>query len=189
MSLTNKCIFILGGARSGKSRFARSLAEKSGKKVLFVATAEPLDNEMRARIEEHKKNRPKDWRTLELTSGVGREVQWQIKDAEIVIIDCLTLLVSNLLIVETDYTKAEKVVMKEIDALTNCIDKVSADFIIVSNEVGMGLVAENKLARWYCDLLGKVNQLIAKKADEVFVLMAGIPIEIKKISTQDQITN
>lgn len=184
--MAKKCIFILGGARNGKSCFARRLAEKSGKKVLFVATAKALDDEMRVRIEEHKKNRPKDWRTLELTSGVGREVRRQIEDAGIVIIDCLTLLISNLLTAKTDHAKAENVIMREINALIDCINKVAADFIIISNEVGMGLVPENKLARSYRDFLGKANQLIAEQADEVFVLMAGIPVEIKRISAQSQ---
>jgi len=176
--LAKKSIFILGGARSGKSHFAQQLAGKLGDKVLFVATGEALDEEMQARIAEHKKARPKSWRTLEISTGIGKEIEKQIGDAEVVIIDCLTLLVSNLLHGELAYPEAEKRVTTEIDELLACMDKLDASFIIVSNEVGMGLVPETRLGRIYRDLLGKANQLIANHATEVYLLTAGIPIKV-----------
>ena len=95
--MAGKCIFILGGARSGKSRFAQELAGKLGHKVLFIATGEPLDEEMQARIDQHKKIRPKSWRTLEIPTNIGKRLEEEIGDAEVVIVDCLTLLISNLL--------------------------------------------------------------------------------------------
>jgi adenosylcobinamide kinase/adenosylcobinamide-phosphate guanylyltransferase len=177
--LAKKSIFILGGARSGKSHFAQQLAKKLGDKVLFVATGEALDEEMQARIAEHKKARPESWRTLEIQTGVGKEIEKQIGDAEVVIIDCLTLLVSNLLHDEPDNTEAENRVTAEIDELLACMDKLDASFIIVSNEVGMGLVPETRLGRIYRDLLGKANRLIAQHTKEIYFMVAGMPIEVK----------
>ena len=177
--MAKKYILILGGARSGKSHYVQELAGKLGNKVLFIATGEPRDEEMRARIDEHKKARPKSWRTLEIPTNIGRQLEVEIGDAEVVIIDCLTLLVSNMLGEELDYLKAEKQVLAEINELISGIDKLNASFIIISNEVGTGLVPETKLGRVYRDLLGKANQLIAQHANEVYFMVAGIPVKIK----------
>jgi len=177
--LAEKCIFIVGGARSGKSRFAQELAKKLSHKVLFVATGEPFDEEMQARIDEHKKARPRSWQTIEIAINIGRQIERQIGDAEVVIIDCLTLLVSNLLGDEPDYLKAEKQVLAEINQLIACMGKLDASFIVISNEVGAGLVPETKLGRIYRDLLGKANQLIAQRANEVYFMVAGIPVGVK----------
>jgi adenosylcobinamide kinase/adenosylcobinamide-phosphate guanylyltransferase len=177
--MAKEYIFILGGVRSGKSRFAQELAKKLSKKVLFVATGEPLDEEMRARIDEHKKARPKSWRTLEIPTNIGRQLETEIGDAEVVIIDCLTLLVSNRLGEELDYLKGEKQVMAEINELIAGMDKLHTSFIIISNEVGTGLVPEAKLGRVYRDILGKANQLVAQHANEVYFMVAGIPMKIK----------
>jgi len=147
--------------------------------VLFVATGEALDEEMQARIAEHKKARPKNWRTVEIPTGIGREIERQIGDAEVVLIDCLTLLVSNLLRDEPDYPEAEKRMMSEINELIAAMDKLDASFVIVSNEVGMGLVPKTRLGRIYRDLLGKANQLIASQATEVYLMVAGIPIKLE----------
>jgi len=197
--MAKKFILILGGARSGKSRFAQSMAAKLGEKVLFVATGEPLDEEMALRIEEHKRIRPKNWRTLEIDIKVGQRLKGRIADAEVVLLDCLTLLVSNILTKkgrgpfssplmgedegegENDeaISEAEKQVMAEMEDLIDCINKHESDFIVVSNEVGLGLVPENKLGRIYRDLLGKANQLLAQHADEVYFMVSGIPVKIK----------
>ncbi len=177
--MVEKCIFILGGVRSGKSRFALELAGKLSRKVLFIATGEPRDEEMQARIDEHQKARPRSWRTLELPTNIGRQLESEIGDAQVVIIDCLTLLVANLLGDDPDYMKAEKRVRAEIDGLIAVIDRLNASFIIISNEVGMGLVPENRLGRFYRDVLGKVHQLIAQRASDVYFMAAGIPVKIK----------
>lgn len=174
-----KIILLLGGARSGKSTFAQALAGQLGKKVLFVATGEPLDDEMKARIKEHKKNRPRNWRTLEAPNQTGKSLKKQIGNAEVVLIDCITLLVSNLLRDVIDYTEVEKHVMEEINELIAAFKASRTNFIIVSNEVGLGLVPDNKLGRKYRDILGKANQLIAKHASEVYFMTAGIPLKIK----------
>ncbi|MGB8707058.1 MAG: bifunctional adenosylcobinamide kinase/adenosylcobinamide-phosphate guanylyltransferase [Dehalococcoidia bacterium] len=170
---------LLGGARSGKSHYAQQLATELGGKVLFVATGEALDEEMEARIAEHKKARPKNWRTLEIPTGIGRGIEKQIGDAEVVLIDCLTLLISNLLHDEPDYPEAEKRVTSEINQLISAMDRLDASFVIVSNEVGMGLVPENRLGRIFRDLLGKANQLLASHATEVYLMVACLPVQVK----------
>jgi adenosylcobinamide kinase/adenosylcobinamide-phosphate guanylyltransferase len=170
---------LLGGARSGKSHYAQQLATKLGSRVLFVATGEALDEEMQARIAEHQKDRPKNWRTLEIPTGVGKGIEKQIGDAEVVVIDCLTLLISNLLGDEPDYPEAEKRVLAEINELIAAMDKLDSNFVIVSNEVGMGLVPDNRLGRIYRDLLGKANQLLASHATEVYLMVACLPVQVK----------
>jgi len=177
--VAKKTTLLLGGARSGKSYYAQQLAMELSDNVLFVATGEALDEEMQARIAEHKKARPKNWRTVEIPTGIGREIERQIGDAEVVLIDCLTLLVSNLLRDEPDYPEAEKRMMSEINELIAAMDKLDASFVIVSNEVGMGLVPKTRLGRIYRDLLGKANQLIASQATEVYLMVAGIPIKLE----------
>lgn len=177
--MAKQIILLLGGARSGKSYYSQQLAAELGKKVLFVATGEALDEEMQARIAEHRKSRPGTWRTLEITAGIGQKIEKQIGDSEVVVIDCITLLISNLLRGQPDYPEAEERVNDEINELINTMGKMDARFVIVSNEVGMGLVPENKLGRIYRDLLGKANQLLASHATEVYLMVACLPVQVK----------
>lgn len=177
-----KSTLIIGGARSGKSRFAQKLALKSGGAVLFVATAEAGDEEMKQRIEEHRKARPPTWKTLEATTQVGRQIVQNIDQSQTVIIDCITLLINNIFQQhekDTDTAIIEKEVMAEIDELVNSIDRVDATSIIVTNEVGLGLVPADRVSRLYRDLLGKANQVLVQHADEVYMMVAGIPVTIK----------
>lgn len=167
-------MLILGGARSGKSSFALSLA-KDKKSVVFVATALPLDEEMKERIERHKKERPPHWKIIEEPVSLLSA----IKDlnGEIIILDCLTMWVSNLL---------ERYEDEEIIKMAEEVAKYSKDFngevIAISNEVGLGIVPEYPLGRRYRDLLGKVNQVFARYANKVFFMIAGIPLEVKNES-------
>jgi len=177
---------ILGGARSGKSNFAQELALKSDKPVLFVATATAGDEEMRQRIEEHRKARPATWSTLEATTHLGSQITSNIGKAQTVIIDCITLLINNILLQRSpdidgqiNARQAEKEVFAELGELVDCINKVNASFIIVTNEVGLGLVPADSTSRLYRDLLGKANQILAKRVDEVYLMVAGIPLRIK----------
>lgn len=179
-------ILITGGARSGKSHFAQELALRSGKPVLFVATAVAGDEEMRQRIEEHQRRRPSSWRTIEVSTHVGDEIRQKLGGAQVVIIDCVTLLVSNIFgqftnetgeLIDTTYV--EKEATSEISRLVDCISRLDASFIIVTNEVGMGLVPANKMGRLYRDLLGRANQLLAEQADEVYLMVASLPVPIK----------
>jgi len=181
-----KNILITGGARSGKSHFAQELAAGSGKPVLFVATAEAGDEEMRQRIEEHQRTRPTAWSTLEVTTHIGDEILKKVGGAKVVIVDCVTLLVNNIFNQNTDQTGEhfdasliEKEVTREIGELIECIDRLDASFIMVTNEVGMGLVPANKTSRLYRDLLGRANRLLAERADEVYLVVAGLPVLIK----------
>ncbi len=176
MSIT----FILGGARSGKSRFAQELAAKLGKRVLFVATGEPLDEEMYARIEAHKRSRSTAWKTLEAPTDVAKAIKGKIGDAEVVIIDCMTLLVSNLMGTEDiDAKTLEEKVTAELKELVGFMRTSKAHFIIVSNDVGLGLVPPYPAGRVYRDALGMANQMLARNADEVYFMVAGIPIPLK----------
>jgi adenosylcobinamide kinase/adenosylcobinamide-phosphate guanylyltransferase len=179
-----KSTLIIGGARSGKSQFAQELTLKSGGAALFVATAEAGDEEMRQRIEAHRKARPSTWVTLEATTHLGRQIARNIGKAQTVIIDCITLLINNIFqqhgqYHDKDAALIEKEVMEEIEELVNCIDRVDASFIIVTNEVGLGLVPADEVSRLYRDLLGRVNQVLAQHADEVYLMVAGIPVTIK----------
>jgi adenosylcobinamide kinase/adenosylcobinamide-phosphate guanylyltransferase len=181
-----KSTLIIGGARSGKSHFAQQLALKSAGKVLFVATAEAGDDEMKHRIEAHRKTRPPTWTTLEATTNLSTRIARNIGKAQTVIIDCITLLINNIF---QQYSRQgdekieavliEKEVMAEIEELVNSIDQSDAHFIIVTNDVGLGLVPADKVSRLYRDLLGKANQILAEHADEVYFMVAGIPVTVK----------
>lgn len=172
-------ILILGGARSGKSRFAQELAETLGKNVLFVATGEPLDEEMKRKIAEHKRNRPPTWKTVEAPYNTVEQIEQHVCDADVVLLDCMTLLVSNLLGNRRRPKDAEATILSYIEKLANFLNQIEVSWIVVSNEVGMGLVPETKLGRIYRDILGKVNQLLARQAAEVYLMVAGIPVKIK----------
>lgn len=173
---------LIGGARSGKSRFAGELALKLGEPVLFVATAAAGDEEMKSRIEEHKRERPADWSTLEATTHIGSHIRQKIGGAQVVIVDCITLLVNNIFGQYSEQVDAhliEEQLTGEINELVECINQVNANFIIVTNEVGLGLVPANKLGRLYRDFLGKANQILAAKADGIYLMVAGLPMPIK----------
>lgn len=173
---------ILGGARSGKSSHALKLARDTGKSVAFIATAQALDEEMSARIEKHRAERPAHWQTLELPAHLAGHLG-QIK-SEVVILDCITLLVSNLLMQFADDDRVDEprflqTVQDEIQALLAAIGASKQRWIIVSNEVGLGLVPPYPLGRIYRDALGWANQRLAQAADRVLLMVAGIPLQIK----------
>ncbi len=165
---------ILGGARSGKSTFARVLAGRY-KKVAFIATAEARDAEMSRRISAHKKERPAGWKTLEEPRGIPRVLAQAGAVNDCVIVDCLTLLVSNLLLDRKSEAEICGVVSAALDAAKKCKSRT----ILVSNEVGLGLVPTGRLGRAFRDAAGRVNQLAAASADEVYFLASGIPLRIK----------
>ncbi len=177
-----KLTLILGGARSGKSSYAQSLAEESDKSITFLATAQALDEEMSARIQKHRLERPAGWETLEIPVGVARYVP-QIK-SEVVILDCITLLVNNLMMqfVKDDLVDERPfmdAVKKDIDELIGNIRAQKQNWMIISNEVGLGLVPPYQMGRVYRDGLGWANQRLAREADKVILMVAGIPTIIK----------
>jgi len=178
-----KTTLIIGGARSSKSTLAQEMALKAGGNVLFVATAEAGDEDMKKRIEMHQKSRPPHWVTLEATTHIGSRVDENTAGAETVIIDCITLLINNIFMQydeNTDTDLAEKEVTAEMQELLDCIAHSEAHFIIVTNEVGLGVVPADRVSRLYRDMLGRANQILAARADEVYLLVAGIPIAVKK---------
>jgi adenosylcobinamide kinase / adenosylcobinamide-phosphate guanylyltransferase len=180
-----KITLILGGARSGKSHLAQDIAT-SAKSVLFVATASAGDESMRLRIEKHQAERPAQWRTLEAGLHIGDRIDADYQNEEMILIDCITLLVSNILCQYSEEQFAalsepdlEKQVIEEIQELIECMETLPASFIIVSNEVGLDIVPDNRLGRLYRDFLGRANQMLARHAEEVFFMIAGIPVRIK----------
>jgi adenosylcobinamide kinase/adenosylcobinamide-phosphate guanylyltransferase len=180
-----KSILILGGARSGKSRLAVEMARQRGGDVLFVATAEARDTEMQRRIEAHRQARPSHWQTLEARTRLGAQITRNMGKARTVIIDCVTLLVNNVFEQydeAADASRLEKAVEAEIQGLLDGVAGSEALFIIVSNEVGLGIIPADSVSRLYRDLLGRANQTLAARADEVYLLVAGIPVAIKKTS-------
>ena len=177
-----KITLILGGARSGKSSYAQSIAEESRKSVTFLATAQALDDEMSARIQKHRAERSVNWETLEVPLGIASHTE-QIK-SDVVILDCITLLISNLLMqfVENDLVDEKPfmlAVQKETDELLLAIHEHEQSWIIVSNELGLGLVPPYQIGRVYRDGLGWANQRLAREADKVIFMVAGIPTAIK----------
>jgi adenosylcobinamide kinase / adenosylcobinamide-phosphate guanylyltransferase len=174
--------FILGGARSGKSSHAQNLAEAAGRSVTFLATAQALDEEMSTRILKHRAERPVGWQTLEIPFDLAPHLP-QIK-SEVVILDCITLLLSNLLMqfVKEDLVDEELfmlAVKKEINGLIDLISEHNLHWIIVSNELGLGLVPPYQMGRVYRDALGWANQRLAREADQVLFMVAGIPMVVK----------
>lgn len=170
-----KIIFLLGGVRSGKSRYAVKLAKKFRKKVAFIATCVSPDVEMKRRIKLHQISRPKQWELIEEGKDIGSALTGLQNKYEIVLIDCLGLWISNLLAARLKNKEIERSIDKFIDT----IYKVKFTTILVSNEVGSGIVPTNPLGRRFQDMLGLANQRIAKNANKVILMQAGIPITIK----------
>ncbi len=177
-----KLIVILGGARSGKSRTAEQMARQQGTdQVLYVATAEATDPEMEARIAVHRRERPEQWQTIEQPRQLALALEG-IKLPPVVLIDCVTLWTSNILLdlpEDCSTATAESAILTEVEDLLKLVRARSSTWILVSNEVGMGVVPPYTLGRIYRDALGRANQQIALAADEVWLMVAGIPWLLK----------
>jgi len=170
--------FVLGGVRSGKSAFALLLAEQLGERVTFIATAEAGDEEMRDRIERHRKRRPEDWGTVEAPLDVARAVA--AADSDVVVVDCLGLLASNLMArAEATGASADDLMQSQVAGLLDAYQGGRASVIVVSNEVGMGIVPPYPSGREFRDLLGRANQQVAQAAHRVYWMLAGLPVEVK----------
>jgi adenosylcobinamide kinase/adenosylcobinamide-phosphate guanylyltransferase len=167
---------VLGGVRSGKSRFAQQLAERA-ERVAFIATAERRDDdEMLAKIERHRSERPRHWITIEEPLLLPRAVQRSAKDHDVVLIDCLTLFASNLL---EAYREDRAQYQFHIDQLCSALCTAQCSVILVSNEVGSGVVPAYELGRRFRDLVGEINQRVASVADSVLLMVAGLPFPLK----------
>jgi len=169
-------IFVTGGARSGKSTFAQRMGENLPGKRLFVATAEAFDGEMERRIRKHREQRGDRWDTREEPVEIGEALMPARDTYGTVLVDCLTVWMSNLM---HRYEGRDEAVSRAVDDFFRGLEDFPGTAIVVSNEVGMGIVPDNKLARDYRDRLGFLNQRAARAADEVYLLCSGIPVKIK----------
>lgn len=165
-------LFVLGGARSGKSRYAQSRAEAFGTEQIYIATAQAFDDEMRDRIAHHQADRGAGWNTFEAPIDLAEAIAAHSASGRVLLVDCLTLWTSNLLLADCDIASAT-------DKLTDAIRQASGPVILVANEVGQGIVPENALARRFRDEAGLVNQRVAAAVDEVQLLIAGLPMKLK----------
>lgn len=173
---------ILGGARSGKSSYAEKIARETGRPALYIATATAFDDEMRERIANHRAARPADWQTLEVPLRVGEAILELAPAQTVILLDCLTLLVSNVLLSLPEDTPFERVmrqVQVEIEALLSAQRQIGGQWLVVSNEVGLGIVPAYPLGRIYRDALGWANQRLAGEAARVLFMVAGIPMVVK----------
>jgi len=169
-------VFVIGGCRSGKSRHALETASKvAGSRKIFIATCVPRDAEMQQRVDRHQKERGQDWQTLEAPVDLPQAVAESSRQSDVLLIDCLTLWISNLLLTIED----DEIITERIFSLAQTLGSASCPVVLVSNEVGTGIVPENQLARRFRDLVGTANQTIAEQADKVVWMVAGIPVQIK----------
>ncbi|HUI68348.1 MAG TPA: bifunctional adenosylcobinamide kinase/adenosylcobinamide-phosphate guanylyltransferase [Nitrospirota bacterium] len=173
--MIKKIYFITGGARSGKSAFAERLANGMTGKRAYIATAQALDTEMASRIQHHRERRAAAWDTYEEPLAIANLLEKLNKRYQIVLLDCLTLWLSNVMA----HTNGDDAVNSRSDVLVEAIKSFDGSSIIVSNEVGLGIVPDNPLARRFRDFAGMLNQKVAQAADEVYFTAAGIPMKIK----------
>jgi adenosylcobinamide kinase/adenosylcobinamide-phosphate guanylyltransferase len=166
---------VLGGVRSGKSRYAQQLAERESR-VIFVATAKASDDEMHRKIERHRKERPTDWITVEEPLELVQVLEQKACDCEVMVVDCLTVFAANLLETEGDDQDA---IERRVEALCAALQSAGCSVVLVSNEVGSGVVPAYPLGRRYRDLLGEINQSVARISDDVVLMVAGLPLALK----------
>ena len=175
-----RIVFVIGGARSGKSSFALKEASGIPGRKLYIATAEPLDKEMKERIERHKRERSSEWEVIEEPVDIASILK-KTGSYDVLLLDCLTLWVSNIKMRYQERERQEDMFNGFVNALKEFKDSSDTDATLfaVSNEVGMGIVPQNELARDFRDLSGLLNQRVAEMADEVYFVIAGIPLRIK----------
>jgi len=171
-SLLPRVTLVLGGARSGKSRYAEALVEAAAPEALYVATGEALDDEMRARIAQHRAHRGPRWATIEEPLALAPLLAGAARAARAILVDCLTLWLSNLML-------AGREPGAEIEALLAALPALGGPVVMVANEVGLGIVPENALARAFRDHAGRLNRDIAAAADRVVFIAAGLPLVLK----------
>lgn len=184
----SQLILVTGGARSGKSHYAESLCRSRQNKTAYIATSIPFDDEFKARVKKHQEMRPSEWDTFEIYEDIDQQIPTLAATYQTVILDCVTLMVNNLMFKEAiDYdhitteetAQLEEKIKEQFIKLIEAIQKTDLYFVIVTNEIGLCPVAANKLTRIYTDIIGRMNQLIAKHSDEVYFVISGIPMKIK----------
>lgn len=177
---------VLGGIRSGKSQYSERIASGFGEKILYIATAEvwPGAGSLEYRIAKHQERRPSTWLTLECPRNLAATVKESglLKQVDGVLLECVTLLTSNILYDQqdpTDYLPFQDALLKELEEIKELISQSPVPWVLVSSETGMGLVQPDPETRHYCDGLGIANQILAKSADEVYFMVAGLPVTVK----------
>lgn len=184
----NKIILITGGARSGKSNFAESEIRKIDKSTAYIATAIAFDEGMKNRIKKHVEQRPNTWKTYEKPTQVHEIIDTISQENEVAILDCITVLVTNTLfqsdldwetVSEEMVDEIEARIQKDIKAMVEAIQKTDLTVYMVTNEIGSGIVPENRLARLFRDIAGRVNQYLGQMSEEVYLVVSGIPMKIK----------
>lgn len=187
-----KLIYVTGGARSGKSLLAENIVgEYSQYKKVYLATSIPFDSEMQDRVKKHREQRGPNWLTIEAYKDLDLELEKKICSSEkhVILLDCLTYMVNNLMFDTKDIdwdnvsqdrvNEVEKEIKKEVMKILNYLSKTDNILVVVSNEVGMGLVPEYPLGRFYRDIAGRMNQLMGKEATEAYLVVSGIKVKLK----------
>ena len=184
----SKIILVTGGARSGKSSYAEELCKARQNQTAYIATSIPFDEEMKERVRKHQQMRPSEWTTYEIYENIAGQIAEIAKEHQTVILDCVTLMVNNLMFKENlDYDKLseeevnqlEQMIKEAFVKLLEAVKKTELYFVFVTNEIGLSPVAANRLTRIYTDIIGRMNQLIARASDEVYFVISGIPMKIK----------
>lgn len=173
--MEKKTVLITGGCRSGKSRYALDYANRHFSRKLFLATCEILDDEMARRVENHQKMRGPDWETVEEPLDIVERIRQSGETVDVILIDCVTLWLSNFLM----KGEVDSKVIDEVDRFVKILGQKRTSFVIVSNEVGMGIVPADPLSRRFRDLAGMANQTIARGVDTVIFMVSGIPLFLK----------
>ncbi|SKC75779.1 bifunctional adenosylcobinamide kinase/adenosylcobinamide-phosphate guanylyltransferase [Maledivibacter halophilus] len=188
-NMNSKIILITGGARSGKSSFAEKLTAKLSENVAYIATALPFDDGMKDRIKKHRESRPNYWTTYEIYKDIYKYIDEISVKHDVILLDCITILVTNLMFENSDLgwddinmeraSEIEEYIKEQVSLLIKKIRAVEINCVLVTNEVGLGIVPENRLSRIFRDIAGRINQFIAGNSDEVYFTVSGIPMKIK----------
>ena len=184
----NLLTLVTGGARSGKSSFGESILENMDGEILYIATAQAFDDEMKDRIKKHQEGRPSNWTTLEGYKNLSQKIQPYKEKISAVFLDCITIMVTNLMLDEDcdwdkitpeEANKIEAKIFKEVKELIKTLKELDIPVIIVTNEIGMGIVPGDKLSRIFRDIACRINQYIGREVGTVYLVVTGIPIRIK----------
>jgi len=184
-----KIVLVTGGARSGKSTFGEKYIAELASRIAYIATAIPFDDEMKSRIKHHRGSRPQEWTTVEKYFEIDRVIPSIAFEHDGIILDCVTLMVSNMMLEapDVDWENPDPAKVNEIQdaaiahakAIVEALKASKMSGVLITNEIGMGIVPENPMARAFRDIAGRVNQTIASMSDEVWLLVSGIPVKIK----------
>ena len=193
--MKNRIIFCTGGARSGKSEFAETLALSMEGQKGYIATGQAYDEEMKYRIHLHQERRKKSWNNYEIPYAMSAEIQKVLDECSVVLVDCLTMWTTNLVLQDGEFTSQEdinnreRLILSEVQAVLDTIRLYRGNdekiVIFVTNEIGLGIVPENQLARIFRDIMGRVNRMVATEADEAYMTISGITLDIKALEVRN----